>query len=189
MHQTIYYNHLYSGMYIHRMRFFLFIPFSNLIDDCALKFCNSSIFCHHLNSKGSNEIFLFIPFSNLLDCGSSFLLYQSFKDLEFFKRFAFLWQKNWPHISSVIIIINKEKYVPFSQWSRRGNWSKKISMYETKYVSSSIQTFRTDWRGEFISKEFQDFYRKYGISRHLTTPYSPQQNGVIERRTRLSLIC
>ncbi|KAG7536831.1 Integrase catalytic core [Arabidopsis suecica] len=38
--------------------------------------------------------------------------------------------------------------------------------------------------GEFVSHEFQGYCDKYGIKRHLTAPYSPQQNGVVERRNR-----
>lgn len=50
-----------------------------------------------------------------------------------------------------------------------------------------IQTFRTDRGGEFTSKEFQGFCELNGIKRHLTAPYSPQQNGVVERRNRTLL--
>ena len=45
-----------------------------------------------------------------------------------------------------------------------------------------IKTLRTDKRGEFNSIEFDRFYVHHGIKRHLTAPYSPQQNGVVERR-------
>ena len=47
-----------------------------------------------------------------------------------------------------------------------------------------VKVFRTDRGGEFLSKEFASFCEENGIKRHLTTPYSPQQNGVIERRNR-----
>lgn len=52
---------------------------------------------------------------------------------------------------------------------------------------ASIKTFRTDRGGEFTSHEFQDFCKKEGIKRHLTAPYSPQQNGVVERRNKTLL--
>ncbi|CAA7037483.1 unnamed protein product [Microthlaspi erraticum] len=41
--------------------------------------------------------------------------------------------------------------------------------------------------GEFMSQEFQSFCEISGIKRHLTAPYSPQQNGVVERRNRTLL--
>lgn len=37
------------------------------------------------------------------------------------------------------------------------------------------------------SHEFQTYCDKHGINRHLTAPYSPQQNGVVERRNRTLL--
>lgn len=47
-----------------------------------------------------------------------------------------------------------------------------------------IKTFRTDRGGEFCSKEFLNYCEENGINRHFTAPYSPQQNGVVERRNR-----
>lgn len=47
-----------------------------------------------------------------------------------------------------------------------------------------IKVFRTDRGGEFISKDFVEYCENAGIKRHLTAPYSPQQNGVVERRNR-----
>lgn len=38
-----------------------------------------------------------------------------------------------------------------------------------------IKTLRTDRGGEFTSHEFNVFCEEYGIQRHLTAPYSPQQ--------------
>lgn len=55
---------------------------------------------------------------------------------------------------------------------------------ETK---NELKTLRTDREGEFVSREFQSYCDKYGISHHLTAPYSPQQNGVVERRNRTLL--
>ena len=47
-----------------------------------------------------------------------------------------------------------------------------------------IQVFRTDRGGEFCSHDFTKFCEEAGILRHFTAPYSPQQNGVVERRNR-----
>ena len=47
---------------------------------------------------------------------------------------------------------------------------------------TTIKTFRTDRGGEFTSQEFNYFCVESGLKRHLTAPYSPQQNGVFERR-------
>ena len=43
---------------------------------------------------------------------------------------------------------------------------------------------RTDRGGEFTSQEFINFCDVNGIRRQLTTAYTPQQNGVTERKNR-----
>lgn len=47
-----------------------------------------------------------------------------------------------------------------------------------------IKSFRTDRGGEFVSTAFKEFCEKEGLKRFLTAPYSPQQNGVVERRNQ-----
>ena len=49
-------------------------------------------------------------------------------------------------------------------------------------AKARIQTLRTDRGGEFVSSDFDIYCEESGIRRHLTAPYSPQQNGVVERR-------
>jgi transposase InsO family protein len=51
-------------------------------------------------------------------------------------------------------------------------------------TGNRINTLRSDRGGEFLSKLFQDVCEQAGIRRHLTAPYSPQQNGVVERKNR-----
>lgn len=63
----------------------------------------------------------------------------------------------------------------------------KFKIFKTsieKEIGTTIKTLRTDRGGEFVSQEFQTFCDTTGIKRHLTAPYSPQQNGVVERRNR-----
>ena len=38
--------------------------------------------------------------------------------------------------------------------------------------------------GEYTSKSFKDFCRDHGIQHQFSTPYTPQQNGVVERKNR-----
>ena len=47
-----------------------------------------------------------------------------------------------------------------------------------------IKTLRSDRGGEFTSDEFSKYCTDHGIKRQLTAPYSPQQNGVVERKNR-----
>nr|GFA78161.1 zinc finger, CCHC-type [Tanacetum cinerariifolium] len=56
-----------------------------------------------------------------------------------------------------------------------------------KEHETKIKTFRTDRGGEFTSNEFHKYCRENGIIRQLTAPYSPQQNGVVERKNRTIL--
>lgn len=58
---------------------------------------------------------------------------------------------------------------------------KKFKTLVEKEARETIQTLRTDRGGEFTSKEFEDYCANAGIKRHLTAPYTPQQNGVVER--------
>ncbi|GJV64547.1 putative RNA-directed DNA polymerase [Tanacetum coccineum] len=47
-----------------------------------------------------------------------------------------------------------------------------------------VKALRTDRGGEYLSNEFSEFCRKHGIKRQLTTSFTPQQNGVAERKNR-----
>ncbi|GJX57279.1 zinc finger, CCHC-type containing protein [Tanacetum coccineum] len=50
-----------------------------------------------------------------------------------------------------------------------------------------LRMLRTDRGGEFTSNEFTKYCKENGIARQFTAPYSPQQNGVVERRNRTVL--
>ena len=52
-----------------------------------------------------------------------------------------------------------------------------------------LKCFRTDRGGEFNSEEFENFCDMNEIKRQLTAPYSPQQNGVVERKNRTIMSC
>jgi hypothetical protein len=47
-----------------------------------------------------------------------------------------------------------------------------------------IGTLRTDRGGEFTTRSFIDHCTKQGMQRHLTAPYTPEQNRVVERRNQ-----
>nr|CAN73998.1 hypothetical protein VITISV_043372 [Vitis vinifera] len=57
-------------------------------------------------------------------------------------------------------------------------------MVETQ-SGQNVKVLRTDNGGEYISKEFNVFCQEAGIVHQLTAPYSPQQNGVFERKNRI----
>ncbi|XP_066396457.1 uncharacterized protein [Miscanthus floridulus] len=48
-----------------------------------------------------------------------------------------------------------------------------------------LKALRTDRGGEFNSRAFVVFCSEHGIKHNTTTPYTPQQNGVVERRNQM----
>lgn len=46
------------------------------------------------------------------------------------------------------------------------------------------KVIRSDGGGEYIGESLQQFYKAEGIAAQYTTPYTPQQNGVAERKNR-----
>ncbi|WP_139158356.1 DDE-type integrase/transposase/recombinase, partial [Enterobacter cloacae complex sp. GF14B] len=53
-----------------------------------------------------------------------------------------------------------------------------------KETDMQIKTLRSDGGGEYFSNDFSDFLRMHGIHRQFTCRYTPQQNGVAERKNR-----
>ncbi|GJX23468.1 retrotransposon protein, putative, ty1-copia subclass [Tanacetum coccineum] len=54
-------------------------------------------------------------------------------------------------------------------------------------LGKTIKSLRYDRGGEYMSQEFLDHLKKHGIIAHRTPPYTPQHNGVSERRNRTLL--
>ena len=54
-----------------------------------------------------------------------------------------------------------------------------------------IKILSTDNGTEYESNEFHDFCKEVGIKRETTTPYTPEQNGVAERKNRtiMEVVC
>jgi transposase InsO family protein len=49
---------------------------------------------------------------------------------------------------------------------------------------SKLLAFRSDRGGEFNSTEFAEFCEENGVKHFTTAPYTPQQNGMVERRNQ-----
>nr|GEU91215.1 hypothetical protein [Tanacetum cinerariifolium] len=54
-------------------------------------------------------------------------------------------------------------------------------------LEKTIKALRSDRGGEYISQEFQDYLKACGIVQQLTPPYTPQHNGMSERRNHTLL--
>jgi hypothetical protein len=64
---------------------------------------------------------------------------------------------------------------------------KKFKALIENLSEKKIKILKSDNGGEYTSKEFVIFCKDVGIKRELTTPYNPQQNGVVERKNRTIL--
>jgi transposase InsO family protein len=54
-------------------------------------------------------------------------------------------------------------------------------------VGRPLRVLRTDNGGEFTAKEFAAYCANEGIQRHFSAPYTPQQNGIVERQNQTVL--
>jgi len=61
-----------------------------------------------------------------------------------------------------------------------------VAEVETK-LEQRVKTLQTDRGREYLSDMFKGYYEEKGISRYLTIPYTPQQNGVAERKNHTLL--
>jgi transposase InsO family protein len=48
----------------------------------------------------------------------------------------------------------------------------------------SIKCLRSNGGGEYFSNEFNEYLKEHGIQRNYSCSYSPQQNGIVERKNR-----
>jgi len=58
---------------------------------------------------------------------------------------------------------------------------KKFYALISTYYKGTLRAACSDCRGEFLSKEFIQYIEEQGVHHQLTSPHTPQQNGVAER--------
>lgn len=51
-------------------------------------------------------------------------------------------------------------------------------------LNTKIKIFQSDGGGEFMSKQFKEHLTRDGISQRISCPYTPEQNGIAERKHR-----
>ncbi|CAI7743657.1 unnamed protein product [Closterium sp. NIES-53] len=64
---------------------------------------------------------------------------------------------------------------------------KKWLVLVERQTKKSVLMLRSDRGGEFLGKEFTEFVDGKGIVHDLTCPYTPQQNGMVEREMRTTV--
>jgi hypothetical protein len=93
--------------------------------------------------------------------------------------------------------INKRYFFSFINDFSRKTWiyflhekSEAFTMFKRykacveKETGAYLKCLRTDRGGKFNSNEFEEFCKENGITRQLTTAYTPQQNRIAERKNR-----
>jgi len=71
----------------------------------------------------------------------------------------------------------KKKYEVFDKF-------KKFKALVENQIEKKIKVSRIDNSGELCGNEFEELCKKCGIKRQKTTPYTPLQNGVVERMNK-----
>ena len=61
---------------------------------------------------------------------------------------------------------------------------RKFKAQAEKESGHCIKALCSDRGGEYLSNEFKAYCDDHGIQRQLTAPYTPEQNGVLERKNR-----
>jgi DNA-binding transcriptional MerR regulator len=59
-----------------------------------------------------------------------------------------------------------------------------IALTETQ-TGKRLKAVRSNQGGEFMSRDFKEFFDEHGIKREYTILITPQQNGVVERKNRV----
>ncbi|KAJ9542935.1 hypothetical protein OSB04_029441 [Centaurea solstitialis] len=163
----------------------------------------------HINKKrvelllkgGFLGTFDFKPFDNCKSCLSGKMTKEPFN-------------KDNERASDLLEIVHTDVCGPFSHEARGGYWyfitftddfSRYGYVYLMRHKSESFEKFReyqnevqnqldrkikflrSDRGGEYLSQEFGNHLMECGIVSQLTPPYTPQMNGVSERRNRTLL--
>ena len=63
-------------------------------------------------------------------------------------------------------------------------WFHSFKALVENQIGKKIKILRTDNGTEYESNEFNDFCRDIGIKKEIIVPYTPEQNGVVERKNQ-----
>jgi hypothetical protein len=90
----------------------------------------------------------------------------------------------------LLLVDDASRYMWLTLLQNKGEAAAAIKRFQARSEAESgfcLKLLRTDNGGEFTSAEFAAHCTESGVKRQLTAPYSPQQNGVVERRNQTIL--
>jgi transposase InsO family protein len=64
------------------------------------------------------------------------------------------------------------------------NTIRRVQVAAEAECGRKLRVLRTDNGSEFTAAEFASYCADEGVQHHYSTPYSPQQNGIVEQRNR-----
>lgn len=91
------------------------------------------------------------------------------------KKYAFVIVDDYSNFTWVMFLANEGDTLKNFEF-----FCKKVQREKGYYITS----IRSDHRGEFESKAFENFCNEEGYSYNFSVPHSPQQNGVVERKNQ-----
>ncbi|CAO2199473.1 unnamed protein product [Urochloa humidicola] len=87
----------------------------------------------------------------------------------------------------LLLVDDCSRFMWLQLLSNKSDAADAIKAFKTRAEAESgkrLRVLRTDRGGEFTAEEFAEYCAEEGVRRHLTAPYTPQQNGVVERRNQ-----
>ena len=87
----------------------------------------------------------------------------------------------------ILLVDDCSRYMWLQLLASRTKAAEVVKKFKARAEAESgkrLRVLRTDRGGEFTSMEFAAYCADQGMVRHHTAPYSPQQNGVVERRNQ-----
>ena len=90
----------------------------------------------------------------------------------------------------ITFIDNTSRFTMVNFLKQKGNAFKAFCAYKSfveNQTQLKVKVIRSDNGGEFVSQEWEAFNEKNGIFHQKSTVYTPQQNGIAERKNRTLL--
>ena len=91
------------------------------------------------------------------------------------------------NLYALVIVVNFSRYTWTLFLAAKNDtfhaFKRLVKMLENE-KSFKIVSIRSDHGGEFQNEKFEHFCEKHGINHNFSTPRTPEQNGVVERKNR-----